>query len=188
MCYRRAIGTLVTAVLVSVQTQAVAAEEKAKQAMAATSSEKMAVRASRDMREGKTFNSAELEFLRRPLASQLVTVNPSGTPQLTVMWFRCEDGSLLFTTTTDRVKFRNQQKDTRAVFSVVDPANMYKWVIVHGKLSVDNRDPAAFYRGLADHYLTGEALEAWKETAAMDKRTVLRLTPTKVRSMGIAQK
>jgi hypothetical protein len=61
-------------------------------------------------------------------------------------------------------------------------------VIVHGKLSVDNRDPAGFYRGLAEHYLTGEGLESWRKTAVMDKRTVLSLTPTKVRSMGVAQK
>ena len=74
------------------------------------------------------------------------------------------------------------------MFSVVDPANMYRWVIVHGKLSVDNRDPAGFYRGLAEHYLTGEGLESWRQTAVMDKRTVLRLTPTKIRSMGVAGK
>jgi PPOX class probable F420-dependent enzyme len=187
MRYPSLIGAMVVGLLTGLQTQPLVAEEKGKQAMAATS-EKTTARASRDMREGKTLSPTEVEFLQRPLASQLVTVNPSGSPQLTVMWFRCEDGSLLFTTTTDRVKFRNYQKDARAVFSVVDPANMYKWVTVHGKLSVDTRDPAAFYRALADHYLAGEALEAWKKTAGMDKRTVLRLTPTKVRSMGLAQK
>jgi PPOX class probable F420-dependent enzyme len=188
MGYHNAIGTLVTAAFLSLYTQPAMAEEMGKKTMAATTGEKMTARASREMREGKTLSSAEVEFLQRPLASQLVTVNPSGTPQLTVMWFRYEDGALLFTTTTDRVKFRNQQKDPRAVFSAVDPANMYKWVVVHGKLSIDNRDPAAFYRGLADHYLAGEALESWKKTAAMEKRTVLRLTPTKVRSMGLSQK
>lgn len=181
------IGALVVGAALGLVTQAAAAEGTAKQTMA-TTNEKTTVRPSRDTREGKTFAPAEVEFLQRPLASQLVTVNPNGTPQLTVMWFRCEDGAVLFTTTTDRVKFRNQQKNERAVFSVVDPANMYKWVIVRGKLSVDNRDPAAFYRGLADRYLTGEALEAWRKMAAMDKRTVLRLTPTKVRSMGLAPK
>ncbi len=39
-------------------------------------SEKTTVRASRDTREGKTFTAADVEFLRRPLASQLVTVTP----------------------------------------------------------------------------------------------------------------
>jgi hypothetical protein len=60
-------------------------------------------------------------------------------------------------------------------------------VNVHGKLSVEKRDPQAFYRGLADHYLTGEALEAWKKTAQMENRTVLKLTPTQVRTMGLAK-
>jgi hypothetical protein len=31
-------------------------------------------------------------------------------------------------------------------------------VIVDGKFSIDKRDPEAFYRGLAEHYLTGEAM------------------------------
>jgi PPOX class probable F420-dependent enzyme len=182
------IGGFVATILVAFPLFVSAAEEEAKKSMNATASEKTTSWSSRDIREGKTFTPTDVEFLQRPLASQLVTVNPGGTPQLTVMWFRYEDGALLFTTTTDRIKFRNQQKDARAVFSVVDPTNMYKWIVVHGKLSVDNRDPAAFYRGLADHYLAGEALEGWRKTAGMDKRTVLRLTPTKVRTMGIPQK
>ncbi|MGE0826586.1 MAG: PPOX class F420-dependent oxidoreductase [Candidatus Binatia bacterium] len=139
---------------------------------------------SREMATPKTFTPSVKEFLQRPLASQLTTINPNGSPQVTVMWFQQEDGALLFTTTTDRIKFRNMQKDTRAVFSVVDPTNMYKWVVVHGKLSVDDRDPAAFYRGLAEHYLDGDALAEWKKRTVMDKRTVLKLTPTRIRTMG----
>lgn len=148
---------------------------------------KMSARASRTTEASKTFSPAAAEFLRQPFASQLVTINPKGGPQVTVMWFKYEDGALLFTTTTDRIKFRNMQKDPRATLAVVDPTNMYKWVIVDGKFSVDKRDPEAFYRGLADHYLTGEALESWKKTAQMENRTVLKLTPTQVRTMGLAK-
>ena len=188
MRWRTAIGLVLTGILLSCPPIVSAADGEAKKPMTTTASEKTTARPSRDTREGKTFAQGEVEFLQRPLASQLVTVNPSGTPQLTVMWFRYENGALLFTTTTDRIKFRNQQKDGRAVLSVVDPTNMYKWVIVHGKLSIDSRDPAAFYRGLAEHYLTGDALDAWRKMTTMDKRTVLRLTPTKIRSMGVEQK
>src|SRR5262245_27123882 len=131
-----------------------------------------------------TFSPAVVEFLGRPLASQLITINPSGSPQATIMWFKCEDGAVLFTTTTDRVKFRNIQKNPRATLVVMDPANMYKWVIVNGKLSVDNRDPAAFYRGLAERYLDAESLAEWQKRTVMDKRTVLKLTPTQIRTMG----
>ena len=161
--------------------EAKAATEKKGEAM------KMSARASRAMETSKTFSPTAVEFLQHPFASQLVTINPKGSPQVTIMWFKYEDGAVLFTTTTDRIKFRNMQKDPRATFAVLDPTNMYKWVIVHGKLSIDKRDPQAFYRGLADHYLTGEALEAWKKTAQMENRTVLKLTPTQVRTMGLAK-
>jgi len=144
--------------------------------------------AAREVATPTTFSPAMVEFLHQPLPSQITTINPNGSPQVTVMWFAYENGAVLFTTTTDRVKFRNQRKDPRAVFSVVDPANMYKWVIVHGTLSVDNRDPAAFYRGLAEHYLEGEGLAQWRKTAQMEKRTVLKLTPTQIRTMGFPQK
>jgi PPOX class probable F420-dependent enzyme len=148
------------------------------------------IRSVRQIVTTKTFAPPVAEFLQQPLASQLVTVNPDGSPQVTVMWFKYEDGALLFTTTTDRVKFRNVQKDSRAVFAVIDPANMYKWVTVHGTLSVvDNRDPVVFYQGLAEHYLNLDAdgLAQWKKTALLDNRTVLRLTPTRIRTMGFPQ-
>jgi PPOX class probable F420-dependent enzyme len=146
-----------------------------------------AVRSAGDPATTKTFAPAVVEFLKRPLASQLVTINPSGSPQVTIMWFKYEDGALLFTTTTDRIKFRNMQKNRRATLAVLDPANNYRWVTVHGRLSVDKRDPAAFYRGLAEHYLEGEGLEAWRKNAVMDKRTVLKLTPTQIRTLGFPQ-
>ncbi|MCS6924729.1 MAG: PPOX class F420-dependent oxidoreductase [Candidatus Binatia bacterium] len=135
----------------------------------------------------RTFTPEVIEFLQRPLASQLVTLNPNGTPQVTIMWFKYENGALLFTTTTDRVKFRNMQKDPHAAFAVLDPTNMYQWVIVHGTLSVvDHPDPVLFYEELARHYLNLDdaGVAAWRKTAMLDKRVVLRLTPTRVRTMG----
>ena len=149
--------------------------------------QKHSTRPVRQIIEAKTFPSAVSEFLQQPIAAQLATVNPNGSPQVTIMWFKYENGALLFTTTTDRIKFRNMQKDPRAVLTVMNPANMYQWVTIHGKLSVDNREPADFYRRLAEHYLTGDSLAAWKETVVMDKRTVLKLTPTHIRVMGFSQ-
>ena len=148
-----------------------------------------AVRPTRQIIESKTFSPAVVEFLQRPLASQLITINPNGSPQATIMWFQYEDGALLFTTTTDRIKFRNMQKDPRATLVVLDPANMYKWVTVQGTLSVDDREPVVFYSGLAAHYLNlkDEGLAEWRKTAILDKRTVLKFTPTQVRTMGFPQ-
>ena len=84
------IAVMMTVVLFNVQLFVCAAhaQEEGKKAMSTQTSEKTSARPSRELREGKTFAAGEVEFLQRPLASQLVTVNPNGTPQLTVMWFR----------------------------------------------------------------------------------------------------
>jgi Pyridoxamine 5'-phosphate oxidase len=100
------------------------------------------------------------------------------------MWFRYEEGSFLFTTTTDRIKFRNVQHDPWASLTIVDPASMWRWVIVNGILSVDGRDPVAFYRGLAKHYLDRESFAEWQHRTVIERRTVLRLTPRWVRTVG----
>ncbi|MCW5892408.1 MAG: TIGR03618 family F420-dependent PPOX class oxidoreductase [bacterium] len=156
---------------------------------AAAADERTNARASGPAVEGRSITPAVAAFLGRPLASQLVTLNTKGDPQITMMWFRYEDGGLLFTTTTKRIKFRNQQRDPRAAFCAADPADMYRWVTVTGTLSIDGRDPRAFYRGLAERYLAPDALAAWQARVAaeggMDDRTVLRLTPKRVRAMGL---
>ena len=37
---------------------------------------------------------------------------------------KLEEGGLLFTTTTDRINFRNFQHDPRAFLTIVNPADM----------------------------------------------------------------
>jgi PPOX class probable F420-dependent enzyme len=130
------------------------------------------------------FPPAVEEFLRRPLAADLAMVNPNGSPQQTVMWFWYEAGDFLFTTLTGRVKFRNFQQNPRASVSIIDPADMFRYVIASGPVTLDARDPVAFYRDLGRHYLRDDALERWWQGATTDGRTVLRLTPTRRRIEG----
>jgi PPOX class probable F420-dependent enzyme len=126
-----------------------------------------------------TFPPVIEEFLRQPLAALLSTVNPSGSPQQTVMWFKYEDGDFLFTTLTGRVKFRNYQRDPRGSVAIVDPDDMFRYVIASGTFAVDDRDPVKFYRELGRHYLDDEGFARWSRTATTEGRTVLRLTPTR---------
>src|SRR5947207_5028792 len=112
-----------------------------------------------------TVSPAVAEYLQKPLAATLAMINPSGSPQLTVMWFKYEDGDLLFTTTTSRVKFRNFEHDPRGSVSIIDPNDMWKWVIVNGTFSIDDRDPVAFYEDLAKHYHGPEEYAEWRKTA-----------------------
>lgn len=58
-------------------------------------------------------------------------------------------------------------------------------MITTGTLSVDDREPLAFYQSLAEHYLDEKRLAEWRRTAALEKRTVLRLTPQRIRTIGL---
>src|SRR3954452_21039917 len=125
--------------------------------------------------DGDSLLDEDREFLSRPIPAILSTVNPDGSPQQTVMWYRFIDDAFLFVMRTDRIKYRNIQHDPRASVMVVDPTNMWRWLSAKGTFSVDDREPGAFYRGLADHYLSGERLQAWQRYANFDILTVLRL-------------
>ncbi len=135
----------------------------------------------------EAFPAAVEEFLGQPLAATLSTVNPSGTPQQTVMWFKYEGGDFLFTTLTGRVKFRNYLRDPRGSVAIVDPDDMFRYVIASGTFVVDDRDPVAFYRALGRHYLDDEGLARWQQTAVTEGRTVLRLIPTRRHIEGFPQ-
>ncbi len=133
------------------------------------------------------FPSQVEEFLRQPLAALLSTVNPSGTPQQTVMWFKYEGGDFLFTTLTGRVKFRNYLRDPRGSVAIVDPNDMFRYVIADGTFTIDDRDPVAVYRELGRHYLNDEGLARWAKNTVTDGRTVMRLTPKRRRIEGFPQ-
>jgi PPOX class probable F420-dependent enzyme len=130
--------------------------------------------------DGESLRSEDHGLLARPVPAFLSTVNPSGTPQQTVMWYRFEEGNFLFITRTDRAKYRNFLRNPRASVMVVDPDSIYRWIIAAGTLSVDEREPESFYRSLAARYLSGKRLEAWQTVANFDLLTVMRLVPDRI--------
>ena len=130
--------------------------------------------------DGEVLRSEDHALLARPVPALLGTVNPSGTPQQTVMWYSFQEGHFLFVTRSDRAKYRNLLRDPRASVVVVDPDNMYRWVIATGKLSVDEREAEPFYRNLASRYLSGNRLEAWQKVANFDLLMVIRLMPDRI--------
>ncbi len=108
-----------------------------------------------------------------PEAFQRRSRSSSGTPQQTVMWFKYESGDFLFTTLTGRVKFRNYLRDPCGSVAIVDPDDMFRYVIASGTFAVDDRDPVAFYRALGRHYLDDEGRARWQQTAVTESRIVV---------------
>ena len=60
-----------------------------------------------------TLDTKVRDFLAAPRYAVLATVNPSGSPHLTEMWYGLKGGELFFNTTEERQKKANLERDPR---------------------------------------------------------------------------
>lgn len=93
------------------------------------------------------------------------------------MWFELVDGTIRFTHTNTRAKYRNLLRNPSMSLAVYDPENPYRYIEVRGRLVEATPDPTGgFYQRLARRY--GQADPAAPEDA--DKRVILVMSIDKV--------
>jgi len=92
-------------------------------------------------------------FLEARRFSVLGTVNPSGSPHLTIMWYLLDGEEIVFNTKAGRRKDTNLDRDQRVSLLVYDESG-YKYIRIDGKVRTIT-DPAiaqADIRRLAERY------------------------------------
>ena len=122
--------------------------------------------------------SSARALLDQPLIGVLATVRPDGSPQGNPMWFAFDEeaGTLLFTHTTQRAKFRNLAANPAMSFCLLDPQDGYRYAEFRGRLVDTTPDPdIAFYQQLQDRY----GVERYRSADAPD-RVVLTMSIDKV--------
>jgi len=90
-----------------------------------------------------TLPQAALDLLNNPKAhATIVTLNPSGAPQATLVWIEVIDGVVSFNTAAGRQKPRNLQRDPRILVSVQDPENPRQYAVFEGtaRMTEDGAD------------------------------------------------
>jgi PPOX class probable F420-dependent enzyme len=94
-----------------------------------------------------------IDLVRRPLFASLGTVRPDNTVQVNPMWFDVEDGTVRFTHTTYRAKYRNLQQNPAMSLLIIDPENPQRYLELRGKLIETIPDPeGAYYVHLGKRY------------------------------------
>ncbi len=94
-----------------------------------------------------------LHLLQRPLYGALGTIRPDDTVQVNPMWFDYIDGTLRFTHTTKRAKYRNLQHNPSMSLSIIDPENPFRYLELRGALVEVIPDPeGVFYVHLGKRY------------------------------------
>ncbi|MFG3492041.1 PPOX class F420-dependent oxidoreductase [Streptomyces sp. NPDC047972] len=110
----------------------------------------------------------------------LVTLNPDGGPQSSVVWVSRDGDELLISTTRARRKARNVLRDPRVGLTVFDPADPDLYVEIRGTAAVTEDTGRAVAVRIAEEYLGPGGGKEYAEAPADHVRVVVRVTPTRI--------
>jgi PPOX class probable F420-dependent enzyme len=97
------------------------------------------------------------ELLESDLPVTLVTLNPDGSPHVTVAWVGLEDDEAVIGTLGDQPKLRNMRRDPRVALSIVTgETNRYglrEYIVLRGRARVTEGGAPELLQRLARVYL-----------------------------------
>lgn len=113
----------------------------------------------------------------------LATIDPSGRPQLTPVWFLTEDGLLRISINTTRKKVRNLRQNPACSAYILDLQNPYRYLEIRGEAEIEPDEGYAFADRLCAKY--GGA-----DLRAMDgpdgSRVVVTVRPVRVNAVDMS--
>lgn len=115
-----------------------------------------------------------------PVFATVATVQPDGSPQLSVTWIKRDGEDLLISTTVGRRKERNLRREPRVTVMINPPNAPYTYAEVRGTASITTDGGPELIDELARKY-TGKDYADFNPAAKDDaQRVVVRVTPRKV--------
>jgi PPOX class probable F420-dependent enzyme len=123
----------------------------------------------------------QARLLEEPNVATVGTVNPDGSPQLTIVWIDWDGEHVRFNTAAGRVKPRNLERDPRVSVLVADRADPYRWVAVRGLAELTSEGADEHIDKLARKY-TGEG---WRPKPD-ERRLLVRVRPERVSAYGLS--
>lgn len=123
-------------------------------------------------------------FLDEPHYAVIATINASGTPHLTAIWYELQGDEVLMNTAAGRLKHRNLQRDPRLSICVVD-GERYVTLYGRAKLITDRTQSQADDLHLAHRYDGPEKAQERAPSIAVQHRVTIRMAITHVHARGI---
>jgi PPOX class probable F420-dependent enzyme len=96
------------------------------------------------------------QILQDKAHGHVITFNPSGTPQVTLVWLDVDGNDVVFNTAEGRVKPRNLRRDPRIVISAQDPNNPRSYMVFYGKATVSDVGADEHIDKLAKKFLNAD--------------------------------
>ncbi len=100
---------------------------------------------------------AVVSLILSDTVATVVTLDPDGTPHVTVAWVGLEDGEIVIGTLGDQRKLRNLRRDPRIALTLqsdhVNDWGLREYVVLHGTARITEGGAAALLQRLAHTYL-----------------------------------
>ncbi|SOD85634.1 PPOX class F420-dependent oxidoreductase [Streptomyces sp. Ag109_G2-15] len=122
-------------------------------------------------------------LLDGPVFIVVGTVQPDGSPQLSPVWVKRDGDQVVFSTTVDRRKKKNLDRDPRVSVVVQDPQMPYVYAEIRGTAELSTQGARELIDELSLKY-TGKKYAEFNPASAEDAdRVIVRITPEKVVGM-----
>jgi PPOX class probable F420-dependent enzyme len=108
------------------------------------------------------------------------TLQPDGSPQLSPVWVKRDGDDLLFSTTVDRRKYLNLDRDPRVTVAVLNPEQPYEYAEIRGTAEMTTDGGPQLIDELSVKYTGKKYAEFNPEVAKDAQRVVVRIKPQKV--------
>ena len=128
-----------------------------------------------------TMTSEEINtFLSKP-NNAIVGVNRAeGGPQLTPVWYAWDGQAFYFSTTKDRAKYLNLQRDP-SISLIVDDVPSHRYVTAYGKAEILEHDYEALLRPIFEKHMPADRVEQGVQgTISNPNRVLVVLRPEKI--------
>ncbi|MFI1165967.1 PPOX class F420-dependent oxidoreductase [Streptomyces sp. NPDC020801] len=119
-------------------------------------------------------------LLDGPVFIVLGTLQPDGSPQLSPVWVKRDGDEILVSTTADRRKKKNLDRDPRVSVVVQDPGSPYEYAEIRGTAEMTTEGGQELIDELSLKY-TGRKYAEFNPASAQDaERVVVRIRARKV--------
>jgi PPOX class probable F420-dependent enzyme len=89
--------------------------------------------------------------------AHLVTINPDGSPQVTIVWVGLDGDDIVSAHLREQQKLRNIRRDPRVALSIetpnTNPMGLREYLVVHGRAAIEEGGGPELLQELAHTYL-----------------------------------
>jgi PPOX class probable F420-dependent enzyme len=102
-------------------------------------------------------SAAALDLLASDAVATVATLNPDGSPHVSVAWVGVEEGEVVFGTLNDQRKLRNLRRDPRIAMTIqserINDWGLREYLVLDGKARVTEGGAPELLQRLARTYL-----------------------------------